>query len=634
MHANTPLVQQLLPPLLSARTTLDVRAALDALVTGGWVSHVALYRLQAEPRLLVAVGELPDGAPRALQPGRGACWEALETGVPVHFVDADTSHTAYPLVVGDALLGVFATSSADAGEQIASWVALALERARDADRVRMRAGILDQIVPLISDGLLSVAADGQVLEYSPSLQALTGWTREQVQENGWTNLVYSDPLDRAQVQEGIAALVRGLPSQGTRRTLARSDGGSRRAAIWNRLVPSPSGDSPAFLAIFRDVTESEAEQRRQLRDDALMQLGVLARGVAHDFNNLLCSVMGHADLIALHSADERVQRHAATLIAAAEHGSALARQLLAFGGSTNTRLRPRPLRDVVEQACRIFRGQLPVGVTLACAPELSSVLVEVDEGQLQHALLNLLTNALHAVGANGVIVVDGQEAPLPDDLTYRAPGCEAGRWARLSVSDSGTGFPVGDLTRLFEPYFSTRQGGHGVGLAAVRGVVGNHGGGVRLRSDGGAVVELYLPVSDRPELAIQQLDVGAPVSASRLWVLDDHEQILEFSRIALMAEGHQVRTFRSVDELLKAAGTEEPPMVVVLDVRGPEGGGPRALQGLHELGIEPQVLWVSGQLPDASPVGEHDTFLQKPYTGRELVRVVNNVLRATATPTR
>jgi CheY-like chemotaxis protein len=209
---------------------------------------------------------------------------------------------------------------------------------------------------------------------------------------------------------------------------------------------------------------------------------------------------------------------------------------------------------------------------------------------------------------------------------------------RFAIEDDGPGFPDVAPEQLFEPFFTTKPEGHGVGLAAVQGVLANHGGAVRVSAGSGpadrpgALVELFLPRSDRPELAWDELAQRDGRGHGRVWVLDDQTQILEFSRIALNARGFEARVFGSVKALVEAAASappEERPDVVVLDVVMPDGGGPEAFERLEALGALPRVLWVSGYTPDdVNDVVARGAFLAKPYTGSALadavVRLISN----------
>ncbi len=149
-----------------------------------------------------------------------------------------------------------------------------------------------------------------------------------------------------------------------------------------------------------------------------------------------------------------------------------------------------------------------------------------------------------------------------------------------------------------------------------------------LGNDGGAVVSLYLPVSARPELALDDLAAGTAATGQRVWLLDDQEQVLEFSRVSLEAQGYRVEPFGDVASLVGAARTDAPrPDGLVLGRVLPDGGGAGALRLLRAAGVAAPVLWVSGHVPDGEELPPGDAFLQKPYTGRELAGAVWQLLR-------
>lgn len=614
--------------LVSAASARDVGSAIARSVAAGWCEAAQAWRHDPARDLLISIGDVAAVADAEVRP-------AFDTQTPQW--SAGRTSVAVPLVGPGGPCGVamfaFPAPADTIGaslDQLATYAGAALARVLIADRHKRDADMLTAVMPLVEDGVMLVTLDGQVLHYNEALHGLVGWTLDDVRTRGWTNCVYATDAERLAAQTAIASLVLGRPSEGTRRTLVRKDGSTFTAGIWSRVVVDPSGGAPALLGVVRDVTARDHAQATALREENLRHLGRLARAVAHDINNLFCAVGGHAQLIEMWSSDERVRRSAALLLDATQQGARLTRQLLAFGGPSNTVMEPLGTMGLARRTLELYRAAAAGGVVLALAGE-DGVVVEGDVGQLHQALLNTLKNAGLACGGQGRIDVVVDRCPLPDAVTWRAvgapqPGTEV---ARIRVSDSGPGFPNVPLERLFEPFFTTRADGHGVGLAAVQGVMASHAGAVRLSNNPGAWVELFLPLSTRPELVYEALVRARGGNEGRVWILDEHTQILEFSRISLAAQGFDVRVFTDADALREAARTKAAgarPDVLVLDL-STDGAAAGAVADLRAAGIDASVLWVSGGNVGASvPSGG---YLPKPYTGTTLGDAVAALLRRT-----
>ncbi len=627
-HPSDPILA-----LVAASGARDVGLAIGSAVESGWCAATRAWRHDTTRDLLTSIGDAPDAAEAAER-------RAFETQTPQW--SSDRLSVATALVGADGPCGVVtfrfaapARSIPEPLERIVTLAGAALERAIAADRNQRDADVLATALPVLEEGMILVTLDGELLHYSDGMQALVGWTAEDVRTRGWTNLVYATDAERSAAQTAIAALVLGRPSEGTRRSFVRKDGTTMTAAIWSRVVPDPGGGAPALLGVMRDVTAQDVAQATAQREENLTRLGRLARAVAHDVNNLICAIGGHAELIEMWSTDERVRRSAGLQQDATLQGARLTKQLLAFGGPSNTHVEPVRAMGLAHRTVELYRASAPSGIALDLRGD-EDVIVEADAGQLHQAVLNLLTNAGQACGGRGRIQVTVDHVPMPAAPTWQAPGAPppGSEVARITVNDSGPGFPNVKPERLFEPFFTTRADGHGVGLAAVQGVLAAHSGAVRLSSEGGARVELFLPMSSRPEFVYDDLVRAHGGKGGRVWILDDHAQILEFSRISLAAQGFEVRVFTDLAALRDAAQTaavDERPAALVLDLPTLDGGD--ALPDLRAAGIDAQVLWVSGG--NVRLAGPHGAYLPKPYTGTALGEAIAGLLRrAPASPGR
>ncbi len=616
------------------RPAAPLRATWHRGIVADDATWSAYARAEASPiRLAVETGtpQTADPAAPPLASSGLSHWTAIALD------DVDGSR------VGVALVGRQEPGQAPGSEVVLRVLGPALSRVLEAERNAVRAGLFDHLTELTADGVIVATPDGDYLAYNPALENLSGWSETEIRRHGWTHLAYPDPAVRRELQRGIAALVRGAPSEGIVRSIRCSDGTDIQARIWSRLQPHPSGAAPAMLGVIRDVTNESIGRRKAIWEESHTQIGRLAGGIAHEFNNLLAAILGHAELIAAHAEEgSAIESSAETIVQSAERGSGLSSQLLAFSGSRNLRLQPVDIRRLVHDATRLFAPRLPDAVSLRVVDTggESTLFVEGDASQLQQVLVNLLTNAVDAMSdhdGDGQITVTVDSQPMPENVRYRAPGAPdpTAEVVRVRVHDQGPGFSEDALAHLFVPFFSGKAHGHGLGLAAVRGLMASHTGAIDVHNDeedGGGIVDLYLLPSLRPELTLPTPPEDS-AGHERIWVVDDQPAILEFTQISLTSQGYAVRVFATLEAVMTAISDLEhglssaTPAVVVLDVVMPDGGGPVVREALRRAGIDVPILWTSGHAPEHVTLPEADgAFLQKPFHGADLAAAIRRLL--------
>ena len=344
------------------------------------------------------------------------------------------------------------------------------------------------------------------------------------------------------------------------------------------------------------------------------------RAVAHKFNNILGVILGHSELIRMDDSESnRVNHRAKKISAAANRGHELAERLLAFGGGEASPVSVNLAKIIVPKLHR-FRDRFGDNVKLVeSVGETPNVLV--DPEQLLQALGEMLANG-RDFAEDGVLLVTVTEEPLPESVLI-APTVEAKRWLRLRVEDSGVGFEGKAAISLFEPYFSTRAKGLGLGLAAVHRIVLANGIGLDASGDYGGVFDLFLPIVSG---ITESSAIPKNQEQLEVWIVEDEEALLEFMQESLEMEGYIVRAFASPTELLEVLqpSAEEQPDLLLLDVALPEMSGPELLEEIHQRGWRPKVLWSSGYRANAR-LTENDnnhSFLQKPYAPGDLVDAV------------
>lgn len=377
--------------------------------------------------------------------------------------------------------------------------------------------------------------------------------------------------------------------------------------------------------------QTQLEQARRLES-----LGLLAGGIAHDFNNLLVGILANATL-----AREDVPSGSPTgeilddIARAAQRAGELTRQLLAYSGRTRPERRPVSIAALVRELPMLLGARIPSHVTLEMHLAGEPV-VEGDETQLRQVVLNLLTNAVDAIGEReGRVRVDVQREAIDSvALATFLLGQERlpGAYVMITVRDDGSGMPPSVQERIFDPFFTTKDTGRGLGLAATLGILQSHGGAVHVQSElgQGTCVRLALPSSRSVATPASVPAMPAPSvqGAGTLLLVDDDDGARHAARRILVRAGFQVtEATNGRDALDRYAAMPEPPRAILLDLSMPVMSGAECLAELRRRGIGVPVLIISGFDPDdvaSALVDRGDaTLLRKPYTVAELLSSIS-----------
>jgi PAS domain S-box-containing protein len=401
-------------------------------------------------------------------------------------------------------------------------------------------------------------------------------------------------------------------------------------------IRDSSGTVTSVIETINNITEKHLLEEERLKTQKLESIGTLAGGIAHDFNNLLQGIFGYLSMAKMSLGDKEKAR---TLLEQAEkalHQSVnLTTQLLTFSKGGKPVMRTIALQPVIENAVKFALSGSRSTYELRMAPDLWQV--EADEGQLGQVIQNIVLNADQAMPLGGSVVLRAGNLAASDSLL---PQELSGRDAVLiSIQDSGVGISEQYLSKIFDPYFTTKEKGSGLGLATTYSIVRNHGGLIRVQSavDAGTTFFLYLPASGKNAEVSANPMMQLRQRTGRVLVLDDEEVIRMVSAEMLGALGHEVAFAdkgETAIEAYRAARDENRPFdVVILDltIRGGMGGA-ETLQRL--LKIDPGVKAVvsSGYSDDAIAAGYQEqgfkAFLKKPYNVDELQKVLDRLLNA------
>jgi len=507
-------------------------------------------------------------------------------------------------------------------------------------RALLEASPLPTLVSTLDD-------EPQIVAVNSRFTTLFGYDlHELTPGTGWWSLAYPDPSYRGKLCSAWSSALRGAAAgERVERVIearVRCRDGGLRDVEFHLGVHAGRAFALCYDVTARQRSELEAETPQS---QELGSLGVLAGGIAHEFNNLLAALRTNAHLArARLPTQSDLHPLLRNMELAIQRAAQLTEQMLAYAGQGLASPETLSLAAVVEEMTKSFEAILSPEARLRM--ELAPAVVEADARQLHQVILSLVANASDALaGQRGEIVIrtgtrELETAALRSDFAEEAlPG---GSYAFLEVEDDGCGMSPEIRARIFEPFFSTKLAGRGLGLSAVLGIVRSRRGTVQVRSqpDRGTHVVVLLPRASAPDPALPAPDalltIPASASAGSVLVVDDDPLVRETLCLALQDAGLRALSAsggREATELF-ARHTEEIG-VVVLDLTMPDMNGWQCLEQLRAIRRDISVILISGYSTAVSIAAQSNpapSFLRKPFDPDELVREAMRLLQQTCAP--
>ena len=401
------------------------------------------------------------------------------------------------------------------------------------------------------------------------------------------------------------------------------------------------------LVFLRDITERKKSEQALLRTQRVESLGVLAGGIAHDFNNLLAAILGQTGIALELMGDETAGReNLRKAMDAAEKAANLTKQMLAYSGRGKFTIQSISINHTIQDNLRILEAAISKQVKFELDLDEGLPIVTGDPSQIQQVVMNLVINAAEAIGeAHGCISIHTRSLHLDSVDAARWPlsgnTLAPGDYVRIEVADTGCGMNPEVLSRVFDPFFSTKVKGHGLGLSAVQGIIRAHRGGLGVDSEfgQGTTFRILLPTGAPDFLAEKSAGTGsAGFKARTVLVIDDEDYMLEMVRDSLEAHGHSALVTQSGEEgidMLRLHGSRLD--MVLLDLSMPGLGGVETFRRLRQIDPGIPVVLSSGFAEEEEAMAqikgmELTAFLQKPYRIRDLIRTVESSTAQKGTP--
>ena len=399
-----------------------------------------------------------------------------------------------------------------------------------------------------------------------------------------------------------------------------------------------SGAVDYLIAEARDISKLKQLEKRLVHSQKMEAVGTLAGGIAHDFNNILAGILGVAELTLMDVVKETEKENLEKICSACMRGRDLVAKLLTFSRQDASEKKPMHINDLIEESVSLMRATLPSSISITFKNKSSGAQILADPTQIQQVLMNLCTNAAHAIGDNvGYIKVEIRENWITPAVSAEM-GTKVGNHISISVQDSGCGMPGDMIARIFDPFFTTKEVGKGtgLGLSMVDGILTEHDGAITVNSTEGAGTTFTLFI---PELEVQETTGKEDQKAqetdtpkARIMLVEDETQLLGIAECMLIKMGYEVEAFNDSLEAWNLFKQESDGFnLIITDMAMPKLRGRELAERIRALKPElPIIAWTgfsdSTNKESALEMG-FVGYLQKPATYEELSHIVNRILK-------
>ncbi len=415
----------------------------------------------------------------------------------------------------------------------------------------------------------------------------------------------------------------------------RKDGQSIWVKLHVRKTKSKEGEI-ILEGLMEDVTQIRKMEAQLQQSQKLEAIGTLSGGIAHDFNNILSSIIGFTEL----SLDEvehgtTLQNNLTEVLKAGNRARDLIKQIMTFSRKGEQERKPVQINPLIIETVRMLRSAIPTNIEIEehITPEMLTI--DANPTQMNQVMVNLVTNASHAIHENGIIEIGLEAVSLDESIKNSYPDLLPGRYAKIFVSDNGCGIAKENLGLIFDPYFTTKDPdrGTGLGLAGVHGIVKTHGGHISVYSEvgKGTSFNVYFPIVDKTEKLQKTAEDPIPTGNERILLVDDEQVILDLGEKTLKQLGYDVVVKNGGVEALTLFRADPDRFdLVITDMTMPKMTGDQLARELMKVRPNIPVILCTGfsskiSREQAKEIGIK-AYAMKPLARREMAITVRNVL--------
>ena len=543
---------------------------------------------------------------------------------------------------------------------VASETAISIINAMSFEKIRESEARYRLLSDNISDIIWVLDLSRSKFSYvSPSIENILGYTSEEFIKLSPKKIFPPQSLKLAEslIAEELEADQSGAADPFRSRTVELQQYCKNESTIWIEVTAKFIRDKNhrpiSVLGVSRDITERKKAEAEKKKLEAKLQqahkmeaVGTLAGGIAHDFNNILSAVIGYTELGMNEAAEHPgIKKKLDEILKAGYRARDLVKQILAFSRQAEHEKQTVQVKLIINEALKLLRASIPTTIEIH-SNLMSDATVMADPTQIHQILMNLCTNAEHAMSeSGGILEVSLNNVDLDQDFTARNPEITPGRYLCLTVSDTGHGMSEELMKRLYDPFFTTKgpDEGTGLGLSVVHGIVKSHGGAITVQSKPGkgANFNIFLPIVEKQIQPGIEISRQVPTGDERILFVDDEKSIMDLGRQVLEQLGYQVEARAdSLEALELFKNFADKFDLVITDMTMPHMTGAKLAKELMRIRPDIPIILCTGfsqsiNEEEALKIGFR-AFIMKPISIEQIAKTIRQVLdneKTTVSPT-
>jgi two-component system cell cycle sensor histidine kinase/response regulator CckA len=476
--------------------------------------------------------------------------------------------------------------------------------------------------------------EGRVTYFNPAFTQVFGWTLDECLGNKMDSYVPDKAWPKT--KKMIEMAVSGKSFSGIETIRYNKVKNTIHVSVSGAIYKDQMGNPVGSVVNLRDITEQKKLKAQLEQANKMKAIGTLSGGIAHDFNNILSIVIGNMEL-AFDEVPEGNLAH--SYLEEIRKASCRARdvvlQLLSFARKTELERKPIKLIPIIKDTIKLLRATIPMSIEIRQNMRDTFDNVLADSTQIHQILINLCTNADHAMPDGGILEISIGNVELDEVNVSQHPDLNPGRFVNLKVSDTGHGIPKEEIDRIFDPYFTTKKFGKGtgMGLSVVHGIVKSHGGVISVDSElgQGTTFSILLPAIEKEPVSEFETDEELPTGSESILFIDDEESIVYVGRNRLERLGYRAEVQMNPVEAIKLFRSNPDQFdLVITDMTMPEMNGEQLAKMILKIRPDVPIILCTGfseKINDekAKEIGIR-RFIEKPINRSELANVVRQVL--------
>ncbi|MFO7569463.1 MAG: ATP-binding protein [Smithellaceae bacterium] len=481
--------------------------------------------------------------------------------------------------------------------------------------------------------------DGHILDVNAAFEKLTGYSRDEAvgRLSAKMNL-WADEHQRNQIWEGISQNHSVMEQEVSLLTKGGQEIVVRYSAEAIQLTTGS-----CLLSIMVDITaakqareESQKLEKQLFESQKMEAIGTLAGGVAHDFNNILGAIIGYAEMAAHQPDPKKIRRYIEQILSASDRAKHLILQILTFSRHNEHCKKPMDLRIITKETLKLLRATLPASIDIRCHTESIPYTINADPTQMHQIIMNICTNAAHAMGEKAgvlelILSKDNIGLPLASTLNLNA-----GTYVKIRISDTGCGMDASVASRIFDPFFSTKNPGEGtgLGLSVVYGIVKHHAGAIQVSSQPGrgTIFSVYLPFLEEKATGPEINDADPVVGGQeRILFVDDEQALVELARHNLSDLGYDITACSDSRKALSIYQSDPDGFdLIITDMTMPKISGRELTHQIAKIKPDQSIIMCSGysEYMDRNKAAQMGikAYMLKPLSRKILATTIRKVL--------